>query len=413
MLRLSELQTLIDEQRTFVEKRAESSIARDLEPHLAEPIQGFARIISGIRRCGKSTLLYRLIMKSKHPEQCLYLNFDTPKLFQFTINEFRLLDEVLKKQPSIRHLFLDEIQLIDGWESFIREKIDQGYFITITGSNAQMLSRELGTRLTGRHLSYQLFPFNYSERLRMLGKTASADSFAEYLLMGGFPAVINQQHPAILSTLVEDILYRDIAVRYGIREIQSLKNLVSWLASNTTQLLTASKLKSIIEVNSVSTVTEYLHYLSECYLIQLMQRFSWKEKNIIRSPRKSYLSDPALIQALSIPTKSNWGHRLELVVHNVLYQNKHPNQRLYYWQKPNEAECDFVLVEGSASSKSMQIKAYQVCYKLTAENESREVEGLYQVMHLFNTQNAQIITYDQADTIHYKGSTIEVVKAWK
>lgn len=413
MLRLSEIEALVEEQRSYVQKRAEHSIARTIESKLVQPVAGFARIISGIRRCGKSTLVYRLMMQLDKPHACLYLNFDTPKLFPFTVHDFSLIDRLLQKQPSIKHLFFDEIQLIEGWESYIRQKIDEGFYITITGSNAHMLSKELGTRLTGRHIPYQLFPFSYAERLELSGEKSGAQSFRAYLQEGGFPMLIGQPSTPTLSTLVEDILYRDIAVRYGIREIQSLKNLVSWLGANSSKLLTATKLKHLIDVNSVSTVTEYLHYLEQSYLIQLLQRFSWKEKNIIRSPRKSYLADPALIQAVSIPTKPNWGQRLELVVFNALRAQLEVQEQVFYWQKTHEAECDFLVKKGSFQSNESTSKAYQVCYELNAENESREVEGLYQVMQRFNVSEAQIITCDQEDRIHYKGVSIEVVPGWR
>ena len=157
MILLSELKAVIAHQREKIE--ALESHPRQLLQEL-QIIYNFALVISGIRRCGKSTLLSQLINQQKN--DWLYLNFDTPRLYNFEFNDLRLLDQIIAEK-SIKTLYFDEIQLMERWEVYVRGKLDEGYHVVVTGSNASMLSRELGTKLTGRHITKELFPFSYNE----------------------------------------------------------------------------------------------------------------------------------------------------------------------------------------------------------------------------------------------------------
>ena len=149
-------------------------------------LPNFALVVSGIRRSGKSTLLTQLIEKQAE-NSYLFLNFDTPQLFNFEFSDFALLDEIIAENPQTQTLYFDEIQVIDGWEVYVRGKLDQGYQVVVTGSNASLLSRELGTKLTGRHISKELFPFSFVEFCEFLGKAKNADAVSDYLTLGGFP----------------------------------------------------------------------------------------------------------------------------------------------------------------------------------------------------------------------------------
>ena len=238
MIKQSDILPVVDLQNQRLEEK-EVGLERDLLSFLPLNLFNHALIISGIRRCGKSTLLNQFIKKGHH--DAFFLNFDTPKFYNFELVDFEILDLIIT-QSGKKFLFFDEIQVVDGWELYVRQKLDEGFRIAITGSNASLLSKELGTKLTGRHITKELFPFSFSEFLRYKSLAPDAETFLHYMKMGGFPEYIKTANTDILYTLVDDILYRDIAVRHNIRDVKSLKRLITFLISNVGNLVTATKL---------------------------------------------------------------------------------------------------------------------------------------------------------------------------
>ena len=160
-------------------------------------------------------------------------------------------------------MVFDEIQIIDGWEIYIRQKLDEGFNVIITGSNASLLSRELGTKLTGRHITKELFPFSFAEFSSYKNLEKDENAFKEYLIKGGFPGFLKSDNTDIHMALLDDIIYRDIAVRHNIRDVKSLKLLFNFLVTNATKLISANKLKHYIGIKSTATVIEYLNYFEE------------------------------------------------------------------------------------------------------------------------------------------------------
>ena len=206
-------------------------------------LSAYALIVSGVRRCGKSTLLFQLLQQ-RYP-RALYLNFEDPRLYGFDIKDFTRLDAIIQ-QVDTDVLLLDEIQIIPEWERYVRQKLDENIKLVITGSNASLLSRELGTKLTGRHVTKELFPFSYGEFIAFTQQEASPDSVSEYLQVGGFPEYVKQRVDDILNYVLEDILIRDIAVRHGIRDVDSLPRLTLYLISNIGKLIPVNRLHSLI-----------------------------------------------------------------------------------------------------------------------------------------------------------------------
>ena len=169
-------------------------------------------ILSGIRRSGKSTLLYQIASELK---EYYYFNFEDPSAINFELSDFIKLSEIfIELYGKKKIFFFDEIQNIPDWERAIRNLHDQGNKIVITGSNSSMLSQELGTKLTGRHLSYELFPFSFSEFLKFTKNKPSSDSFKSYMKFGGFPEFLKTKNITILQQNLRDIVYRDIIGRY-------------------------------------------------------------------------------------------------------------------------------------------------------------------------------------------------------
>jgi len=186
MIKQSVLKELIEQQQIQLNK-TDLGYKRDLLTQLDLELVNHALIISGIRRCGKSTLLHQLIENTSGEN--FFLNFDTPKLYNFDLNDFALVDEIILNSACTM-LFFDEIQVVEGWELYVRQKLDEGYRVVVTGSNASLLSKELGTKLTGRHVTKELFPFSYQEFCSFKGIDAEASSFTQYMDIGGFPEYV-------------------------------------------------------------------------------------------------------------------------------------------------------------------------------------------------------------------------------
>lgn len=378
-----------------------SSYSRRLLSEMSFDNTKFANIITGIRRCGKSTLVQQ-IMK-QHSAAALYLNFDTPNLYGFEINDFRVLDAIIEEWKPV-WLFFDEIQVVQGWEVYVRSKLEQGYRVVITGSNSTMLSRELGTRLTGRHLSYTLYPFSYMEYIGFTQQTASATSLEKYLNCGGFPEYVQDDNPKILEDLTNDILYRDILVRYNLHDEQALKNLYAYLMGNIGNLTSANRLTNAIGVKSAATVGGYFSYLENSYLIKFLPKFSFSYKSQLLNPRKVYSIDLGLHRVSTPSFSQDTGHKLENEVYLELLRKGY---ELFYFSE-NQHECDFVLCKNNAPSAVIQ-----VCESLNHENEQREVDGLVEAMKYFKFSKGTILTLDQEDLIFSGDREIRVVPLWK
>ena len=360
--------------------------------------QSFATIITGIRRSGKSTLLLQFL-RQKY-ETAVYLYFDDIRLAAFETGDFvRLHNEITKR--GIKVLFFDEIQLKKGWELYVNQLLREHYTVFITGSNASMLSVEMGTHLTGRHLSVELFPFSYTEYIHFLNKENNTTSVEAYLHSGGIPEYLKTGLSAILSTLIDDILWRDIAVRHSVRDIASLRQLTIFLLTNIGNTVSANKLVGMFGIKSPSTFLEYFSYLKDAYLFDFIPLFSHSLKVQARNPKKVYTMDLGLYTQNALSTSENSGRRLENMMFLHL-RRKHKN--IFYFQA--KGECDFVVLE-----KNVITKAMQVCFKITDENFEREFNGLKEAMQTFNLSYGQIITLNQSDKFVENGMTIELVPA--
>lgn len=401
MLKKSTLQEVITFQKYKIEN-ADLGLQRELIDELKYPLDGFALIISGVRRCGKSTLLHQYIV-AHVKETYIYLNFDSAKLYTFELEDFELIDEIANEIEA-KFLIFDEIQIIEGWELYVRQKLDEGFNVVITGSNASLLSKELGTKLTGRHISKELFPFRYKEFCDFKKIETSSDSFTLFLNQGGFPLFLKLNDIDLHSALIDDIIHRDIAVRYGIRDVKSLKHLLIFLATNVSNLISATKIKQYITAKSTATVLEYLNYFEQSYLIQLMPKFSYSHKVQLVNPRKIYFIDNALMQSITPSFSKDMGRKLE---NTVFWELRGRNKTLYYFNE-NSKECDFVV----CSNLEVE-EVIQVCYDLNLDNQKREINGLLDAMNYFNLNTGTIITMNQEDVILQNGKRITVIPAFK
>ena len=388
-----------------IEAQRESTLSRDtgLERealHTVPDLSSYALIVSGIRRCGKSTLLFQLL-KEKYAD-AVYLNFEDPRLYEFDRKDFTRLDKVIAARGSNVLLF-DEIQIIPEWERYVRQKLDEGYRLVITGSNASLLSRELGTKLTGRHITKELFPFSYREFNSFKQLKPSVDSLLQYLHTGGFPEYVKQGIDEILNNVFGDILIRDIAVRYGIRDVKTLQRLALYLISNVGSLITANRLKTLFEVGSTNTITEYLSYLEDSYMFHLIPKFSYSLRKQMVNPRKVYAIDTGMISVNSGSFTDDDGRKLENLVYLHL---RRKYSEIYYFSE--KGECDFVTF-----ANNVAMEAVQVCFDLNADNVDRELNGAMEALRTLNLKKGKIITVNQQDRFEKDGFVIEAIPCYE
>jgi len=360
----------------------------------------FAIIITGIRRCGKSTLL-RQIHKS-YKLSSIYIDFEDPRIVGFDVSDFNKLSEIAGEK-NIHTFFFDEIQNIDKWENFVRFKLDEGDNIFITGSNASMLSKELGTKLTGRHLSSELFPFSYLEFLKLNNKKANKDTSLEYLVMGGFPEYLKNKLPETLMHTFNDIIVRDIANRYNIKNVAILKQLAVWLISNIGKPISGNSIKKIFSIASSSTIMEYLVFFADSYLFFFIPKFSYSHKIQIVNAKKVYSIDTGLINVNSNSFTEDKGRVLENLVFLHL---RRKNNEIYYYSNKNE--CDFVCF-----SKNKLSGLFQVCWQLNEDNLKRELAGITEAMDFFKETKALIITFNQQDKFIVDNKEIIAIPFYK
>jgi len=370
----------------------------------------FIIIISGIRRCGKSTLINTLRGKDAY-----YVNFDDERFIDFTVNDFQMLYELLMELFGEKKIFLfDEIQVIWGWERFVRRLHDDDNKIYVTGSNASMLSRELGTHLTGRNISLSLFPFSFKEFLRekkfeltinltSVEKSKIKKFFSEYFLEGGFPEFLSTKKEEYLKNIYENIIYRDIITRYNLKKEKPLKEVVVYLASNIAKELSFNTLKKLSGLTSATTIKEYLSYLENSYLLFSLNKYDFSLKKQVYANKKIYFIDNALARIIGFRSSEDKGRLLENL---VFIELKRRNKELYYHKA--KKECDFLIKEGLKITE-----AIQVCYELTQDNEKREMDGLLEAMSIHKLKEGLLLTYDQEKEIKIQNKLIKVLPIWK
>ena len=398
-MKRTELAAAIDAQA--IERKKRLGMPRMVLPDVPSE-RKFATVVTGVRRCGTSTLLDQWV--AQHQESTVAVHFDDLRLTSFGTGDFLVLDEIVRAR-GCNVVVLDEVQDVPQWERYVTGCLDLGRRVLVTGSNAKMLSREFGTKLTGRHLDLELFPFSFQEFLRFLKREASADTLDEYLSIGGFPAYVETRRQEVLVELFNDILYRDIVVRYGLRDAQPIRSLATFLLGHVGCRVSPSRLKDAIHVNSPSTVLEYFNFLEETYLVERLPQFANAPKAALLAPKKVYACDTGLVTALEPVEGANLGHKLENLVYLKL---RAQGGRLSYFIGGDETECDFV-----REDRRCTFTAVQVAWELTPDNEAREVAGAMRAMERFGLKECVLVTRAQSDLIQTNGRLIRVVPAFE
>jgi uncharacterized protein len=373
-----------------------------------------AVVISGLRRVGKSTLLAQL---AHHLGRDLfyYVNFEDERFLGFESQNANALYQILVELYGERKIFLlDEIQNVPGWEHFVRRFMDQGFKFYITGSNASLLSRELGTHLTGRYLSVELFPFSLVEVLQFhqqpipdLDRMTTVENarlnaaLTTYMQTGGIPLALKYPELPLLRTLFDDVLYRDIAARYHLGEIQALKAIAQFLVSNPSGTVSFNKLKEQFRLGSVNTVSNYIGYLEDSWLFFTCRLFDYSIKRQQIAPKKMYAIDTGLVNAVGFHFSPNTGKLLENAVFLAL---RRQTSEVYYYLTPSGYEVDFYLPE--------QGQLIQVVENMQQpETRQRELRALEDAAKKLELRSILIITSESEDGLMIGETPVQVQSA--
>jgi len=373
-------------------------------------------VITGVRRSGKSSLLYLISRKLQLKDQdYIYLNLDDERITSdISVFEdiYRIHRQLYANDPVF---FLDEVQNIPGWERFVNRMYEQGLKLFITGSNATLLSSEISTFLTGRNKTIELFPFSFAEYLRFrkqdfdINKLTSDQkaeliaAFNDYQKTGGFPLVVKEQDMDILDSYFKDILYRDIIARYKITRLEEIKQIGLYFASNVAKLFSISTLQKISGIKSTASINDYLNYYAQSFLFYYVRKYDYSVKKQIFNPRKIFAVDQGFANRIGFNFSANKGRILENIVYLQLLRK---GLEIFYYT--GKGECDFVIKLG------MDIKqAIQVCYSLTKENYEREINGLLEAVKEFNLRQGFLIVYDTDIKPNLIPDNIKVIYIWQ
>lgn len=368
--------------------------------------QSHALVLTGVRRCGKSTLQGQIRQTVKG--KAVTINLEDTRLYGLGPEDFAPLITILDERHPEAAIYLDEVQEVPEWQRLVRALLDKGRRVCLTGSNASLLGRELGSKLTGRHLSHEVFPFSYREFLEFTAQQPGAASLQQYLERGGFAAALAAgpvHGTTLLRELLRDVVQRDIVSRHALRASRPLMTLALHLLAHTGQPLSLQALTKGLAMPSVAQTGRLVEYLQDAWLLLAVPRFSTKFKQRIISPPKYYAVDPGLAAANSPNPTPDLGRRLENV---VMLHLRRLGEAPAFAAMPNDWECDFVT----------PTHAIQCCARLTPENRTRELRGLLQAAALPGGIKGQprellVLTLDQEDALQEQGITIRVVPAWK
>ena len=379
-------------------------------------------VLIGLRRAGKSTLLYKivkdLVEKGIEWNQIIYINFEDERLAEFSLNDFNdLLSVQAELTDKIGYFFLDEIQNIEGWEKFARRMADSKEHTFITGSNAKMLSQEIENRLGGRYLTKYITPYNFTEFLTarqidfsdkaIFGTKESGKikrEFSEYFYFGGFPETLNYQNKReYVSSIYQKVLLGDIAARNGIRNPNGLQLLMKKIAESVKDEISYSKLHNILKTIGVKIskdiVIDYIGYAKQSFLIFTIKNYFSKFVEKETTP-KYYFNDNGL---LNLFLNKEEPRLLENLVAINLRNNYKSN---VYYLKSQNLDVDFFIEETGT--------AIQVAYSITNISDDRETKSLVEAAKtLKEAKEFVIITYEEEKELNIDGVKIQVIPVWK
>ncbi|MDR1682168.1 MAG: ATP-binding protein [Candidatus Symbiothrix sp.] len=379
------------------------------------------QILTGIRRSGKSSLFAMLInelMQDNEPKSILKLNMDNPLFFEIWDNPALFYNIIATTEKitdkKVKYLFLDEVQVVKAWETFVKSVYDTGNFnkIFVTGSNSFFLQNEYSTFLSGRYLDNVVYPYSFSEILQqneirsyfdLVSNTTKALQLLDKCLEWGcFPEIISTKNKEIktnlLSSYFDSIIMKDCVSRYQIADIAVFKKLLLYAISNAGSVFSYKSLARAVGTNE-NTAKKYINILNDSYIIQDISNFAFSLKDNVRNSHKLYVADNGIMNAVSYRFWDNKAKLFENFVFNEL-QKQQPEEITF---ANNSGECDFVV------KKDFDYQAIQVCFELTPENSKREFGGFANIEKEVKLSRKTIITYNQ----ELQKEDVEVAPVWK
>ncbi len=392
------LEVVLRDQKVEIENRARRHLCARNEEKLVDLDSPQAQVVIGVRRSGKSTLCLQTLVRAK--VRFAYVDFDDERLAYLGVNQLNDVLEVLYKiYEKFEHIFLDEIQNVDGWPLFVNRLLRTGMHVILTGSNAKLLSNDLATHLTGRSSEIALYPFSFGEYCNMKGvdcrrRTTQGiamqrKAFDDYLQQGGFPELLQIKNSKIyIKNLLNNILTRDIEQRYKISYRAQFENLAQHILNISPCVVATSDWANLFGFRSAHTVHNYLKYLKEAYLLVGVKKYSRKSR-VRTVGEKIYAIDVSLMnQRDNAFSGENLGWRLETVVLiHILRKCKNEGWDIYYL-KERSGECDFVVCDGNRV-----LQCIQVSYDISSEKtRKREIDGLLLANKKTKCENLLLLT---------------------
>jgi predicted AAA+ superfamily ATPase len=415
---MSELirQALIDQKDEIGEYQDSQFINRNVPVDFFS--SGLIKIVSGVRRSGKSTLVHLILRNQNYA----YVNFDDERLFNLKSSDLVLIEEYLYSiYGDFHHIFLDEIQNIEGWSLFVNRLYRKNLNIYLSGSNSKLLSKEISSHLTGRFVNFELYPFSFVEFLTYHNfkvansflstkeKAQLKKYFDDYLTSGGFPEIVRGEAPQkYASSLFYSIVNRDILLRYNIRHQRTFGDIALFLVNNYSREISYNRLKNIFGLGSEHTAKNYTHYLEEAFLIFTLSKFSFKKQESLRY-KKSYVIDVAFIRSLSGDFSQNTGLIYENIVALELMRRKSVEDfELYYYKK--QYEIDFVIRRNLKITELIQV-SFNIEDQKTYR---REVNALIAASNDLNVETLTVITknYEAKDVVKGKRIVFKPLITW-
>jgi len=377
--------------------------------------------ILGVRRSGKSIYSTLILQDEKYG----YINFDDERIINIQTEELNQIIQAFYELygSDIEYIILDEIQNVKNWELFVN-RLRRTKKIIITGSNSNLLSGELATHLTGRYLDFTLYPFSFQEFLELQNIKLEKNDFystkkiseikeklRSYISLGGFPEAYKFGKTMLIKTY-ENIIQKDIILRYNIKNKATFKELAKHLVSNFSNEITYTKLRDATSIKNVHTIKNYIDYLSTAYLFVILERFSFKLKNQIIAPKKIYCIDTGIINSIAFKFSEDFGRIMEnLVILDLLRRKSYwaPDTELYYWKNHQQQEVDFVIKKGLKIEQLIQVTS------ISERNELKKQEytSLLKASDELHCKNLLIITWDYESKETLNGKEINFIPLWK
>lgn len=418
---MADFLTILSDQKEELQRVTSYAKVSRIEESFLNLKSNLAQVVIGVRRSGKSTICQKSILNSGLPFG--YVNFDDERLEDITANDFDSILKVLYRlNGDFNILFLDEAQDVKGWHLFVNRMLRSGLKVVLTGSNANLLSSELTTYLTGRYNEISLYPFSFVEYCQAENVNVSSQStksqalrlkaLDEYMACGGLPEVIvNGEGKGYVMSLLNAIITKDIKKRHNIRYIETLQEIANNVLDKYCQEISFNDIAREFSLKSVHTAKKYVSYLEEAFLIRIIHKYSFKSSERTKN-WKVYAVDLAFAtNRTDLLTTENIGWRLENIVLLELLRRTDKNfQNIFYIKKERQFEVDFIVCE-----KNKAIELIQVAHHIgdpASKLYKREVGGLIKGSKYAKCSKLTLIVMEgERQTINEGGRTIEIIPA--